>query len=176
VSWMPRASNQSDAKPQCFFVGRFCLSIVSLLYSSGCDLSPATESMTKTEIDWKPIEIDVGVIFNERTSYICIPVSWLGEENGADIVDVTSSCECIRPTLVRYKAIGGETTAGVQCEFIPDDHTDAAIDQSMALAISITCHFSDGTNQVITINFVSTQVAFTRTPQKGSTIERGVQR
>ena len=174
---MPRASNQPDAKRRCSFVGRFWLSLVSILFSPGCDLSPATESITKTENDSKPIEIDVGVVFNDRTSYICIPVSWLDQEDRADIVDVTSSCDCIRPTLVRYKANGGETATGVQCEFIPDDRADAAIGQSIALAIAITCHYSDGTNQAITISFLSSQVACSpERPKIGPQLNAGVQR
>lgn len=57
----------------CSLTLAICLGIGSLLFSAGCDVSNATPEVGQTEVVSANLEIDAGVIFADRASYLCLP-------------------------------------------------------------------------------------------------------
>ena len=130
------------------------LGIVSLLFSSECEVSNATPSVGKTELDPGHIEIDAGVIFGDRSSYLCIPLSRFGIASSANIEAIASSCECVKPSLVRYSESSTTVADGLLFEFAADEHTPDEATQPMHLAVGIDLRLVTGDTQTVTVNFL----------------------
>ena len=90
------------------------IGIGSLMLSSGCGVSNGITSVAKTEVAPAPMEIDAGVIFSDRASYLCLPLSRFGMSSSDDIETIVSSCEYVKPSLVRYSGSFTTTIDGVR--------------------------------------------------------------
>ena len=145
VSATPRRSSL----PIAIFLG-----IASLLFSSGCGVSNATSSVGKTEVDAAALEIDAGVIFSDRSSYLCIPPSRFGLSCSDDIETIVSSCECVKPSLVRYSDSLTTTADGVLFEFIPDGVYRETTPQPIHLAVEVKLTMVGGLTRTVTVNFL----------------------
>lgn len=154
VSGTVLAAGVSGTQQHCSRSIAIFLGIASLLFSSGCGVSNATSSVGKTEVDAAALEIDAGVIFSDRSSYLCIPLSRFGLSSSDDIETIVSSCECVKPSLVRYSDSSTTTADGVLFEFIPDEASPDMTPQPMHLAVEVKLTMVGGLTRTVTVNFL----------------------
>ena len=70
----------------------------------GCDTrdgavsSRSHDSYSKSSVS----TVDAGVVFTDRTGYLCFPLERFGLERADEDLSVASTCDCIRPQLVEY--------------------------------------------------------------------------
>jgi len=132
------------------------IGIGSLMLSSGCGVSNGITSVAKTEVAPAPMEIDAGVIFSDRASYLCLPLSRFGRSSSDDIETIVSSCECVKPSLVRYSDSSTTTVDGVLFEFIPDEAFPDTAAEPMRLGVVTTFTLVGGDIETVTVNFLHT--------------------
>jgi len=152
------AAGVTGAQRRCSLAIGVFLGIVGLLFSSGCETPNATPSVGKSEIDSSHVEIDAGVIFSDRASYLCIPVSRFGLSNSDDIETIVSSCECVKPSLVRYSDSSTSAADGVLFEFTSDEASPDTTPQPMGLGVLVTCFMVGGETHIATVNFLHTRI------------------
>jgi len=133
------------------------LAIATPLFSSGCGVSSATPAVGKSEVTPASLEIDAGVIFADRASYLCLPLSRFGISSSDDIQTIVSSCECVIPSLVRYSDGATTTVDGVLFEFIPSEATLDAKPQSVQLGVVVTFTTVSGENRTVTVTLLHTR-------------------
>ena len=104
------------------------------------------------------IEIDAGVIFGDRSGYLCIPLSRLGISSSESIEAIASSCECVKSSLVRYSESSTTTADGVLLDFTPDELPDDTTPQSTPLGVVVTFSIVGGGTQAVTLNFLHTRI------------------
>lgn len=130
------------------------LGIGSVCFSSGCEVSDATPSVGKTAVDAATREIDAGVIFCDRSSYLCIPLSRFGPSSSQDIESLVSSCECVKPSLVRYSDSSITTADGPVFGFIADETFPDTTPQPVRLAVEVLLTMVGGEVPTVTVNFL----------------------
>lgn len=135
------------------------LSITSLFFSSGCDVSDGAPSVEKIEVAAAESEIDAGVIFRDRSSYLCVPLSRFGISSSENIELIVSSCECVKPSLVTYADITGTMAVGALFEFISEEASSDTGLQPLALGIVVTYTMNDGEIFTIHVNMLLTTTA-----------------
>ena len=128
--------------------------IASLLFSSGCEVSNATSLVGKTEAGPAHTEIDAGVIFGDRSSYLCIPLSRFGIASSGEIEALDSSCECVKPMLVHYSDTAATVADGLLLEFVAEDHASDSTPQPMHLAVDVKWTLFSGKSRTVTVNFL----------------------
>ena len=138
------------------FIAAILLAIASPLFSSGCGVSSATPAVGKSEVTPANLEIDAGVIFSDRASYLCLPLSRFGLSSSDDIETIVSSCECVKPSLVRYSDSSTTTVDGVLFEFIPDEAFPDTAAEPMRLGVVTTFTLVGGDIETVTVNFLHT--------------------
>jgi len=156
VSGRALAADVFASQRDCSAAVAIFVSIASVLILFGCNVSTATTATTaETNDDVEPaaLEIDAGVIFRDRASYLCVPLSRFGLSNSDNIKTIASTCEGVKPSLVRYFGTGAAAVDGVLFEFVSDGK--AAEPLLLGLAIVIT--MDDGETRTITVSFLETQ-------------------
>ncbi len=136
------------------------LGIANLLCSSGCGVSSATPSVDKTDVAPANLEIDAGVIFGDRLSYLCLPLSQFGLASSDDVETIHSSSESVRAPLVCYSDSSASTVDGVLFEFIPDEASPNTIPQPVRRSAAVKLAMVSGETRTVTVNFLS--AAFVR--------------
>ncbi len=131
------------------------LGIASVLFSSGCGVSNATPSVEETEVVAAPLEIDAGVIFSDRASYLCIPLSRFGLSGSEKIATIVSSCECVKPSLVRYSDSLTTTADGVLFEFDSEEASSDETPRPIQLGVIVTLTTHRGETRTVTVNIIS---------------------
>jgi len=119
------------------------------LDSPHADANPKEESRKSSSV------LDVGVLFANESSYLCFPLEKLGIEVGKEIVSITSSCECVRPSVVRYLQRTGADGVAIRLDFIEDSKTRDKVDP-ISLAVVITVKFASRAEQSVTMQFLHT--------------------
>ena len=94
------------------------------------------------------------MIFADRSSYLCIPLSRFGLSSSENIKTIASSCECVKPSLVRYSDSSTTTADGVLFEFIPDEASPDAAAEPMRLGVVTTFTMVSGEARTVTVNFL----------------------
>ena len=105
------------------------------------------------------LEIDAGVILSDRASYLSLPLSRFGLSSPQSIESISSSCECLKPSLVRYADSSATTADGVLLEFIPDKPFDDTTPQPTGLGVVITFSMSGGETRTATVSFLHTRLS-----------------
>lgn len=132
------------------------LSIASVSSFSGCGVSAATTAEVKADGVPEALEIDAGVIFSDRANYLCMPLSRMGLSCSHKIKTLTSSCECVKPSVVQYLDSLSTTADGVLIEFVPDETTRGVAPQAVQLGIVLTLTLMSGETREFTVNFLHT--------------------
>ncbi len=103
--------------------------------------------------------INAGVVIADREGYLCLPLQRVGLEAEATIVSLSSSCECIRPCLVKYKVPGNSTQQGIVLEFVAEPtEGDASTTENSAadLSVIIETTLADGVKHCFTVDLLHT--------------------
>ena len=130
------------------------LGMTGLLISSGCEVSTAKPSVAKTDLDPAHVQIDAGVVFSDRASYLCFPLSRFGISRAENIEAVDSSCDCLKPSIVRYPNTSATVADGLLFEFPIDYHTPNEASQPMHLGVEVNLRLVTGNTLTVTVNFL----------------------
>ena len=116
-------------------------------FSTGCEAPSATPSIGKIPVDAPAYEIDAGIIFSDRQSYLVLPISRFGLSSSEVVKSIVSSCECVKPSLVRYSDSSTTIADGVLLEFIPDESiSNPAPPMRLAVEVKLTMFGADPRN------------------------------
>jgi hypothetical protein len=136
--------------------------IGSLAFSSGCDVSTATRFVDNSQLDQGHVEIDAGVVFSGRPNYLCIPLSRCGDFGSEEIDSISSSCGCVKPSLVRYAETPTSIADGLLLEINPDEAPSEGTPPPMQLGVEVRLFMVDGKTRRVTVIFVETQICRTK--------------
>ncbi len=98
---------------------------------------------------------DAGVLFANEASYVCLPLEKFGIDPAQEIVSVKSSCECVRPSVVRYLQLQSQEGFALRLDFIGDSKGQDEM-SPISLAVEIQFEFADGAKQSASIQFLHT--------------------
>jgi len=115
-------------------------------------VSNATPSVEKADINVAPLEIDAGVIFSDRSNYLCIPLDRFGLASADNIETIVSSCECVKPGLVRYSDSSTTAAVGVLFEFVSEEASSDSTPQLMQLGVVVTLTMKSGDIHTVIVN------------------------
>ncbi len=153
-------SSHAQALKQQFSLLAFVVAIMSVGLGCGSPVkwfldSPHASANPKAESRKSSSVLDVGVLFANEGSYVCFPLEKLGIEAGREIVSITSSCECVRPSVVHYLQQSGVDGVAMRLDFIEDSKSRDKVDP-IPLAVVITVQCASRAVQSVTIQFLHT--------------------
>ena len=126
-----------------------------MLFScAGCGLPETTASDPQIQQVSDRCEIDAGVVFCDRTTSFCLPLSRIGIASSGEIESLDSSCECVKPTLVRYSDMSATVADGLMLEFVTEDHASGSVPEPMHLAVDVKLKLFGGKSRTVTVNFL----------------------
>lgn len=99
---------------------------------------------------------DAGVLFANEASYLCLPLQKLGIDPAHEILSVKSSCECVRPSMVRFLQRRSQKGFALRLDFVEDTKGQKEETSPSSLAVEIKLQFASGTEQSVTIQFLHT--------------------
>lgn len=142
----------------------FALIILVMSSCSGCGLTETTASDSQIRPAGGDCEVDAGVVFAGCPSYFCVPLSRLGLTSSDEVESINSSCECIKPSLVRYAATSTSVVDGLRLEFVAEDLSENPTPESMHLAVVVTLKLIAGKSKNVTVNFLCAPILGQREP------------
>ncbi len=98
---------------------------------------------------------DAGILFANETNYVCIPFGGLSIDPTQEITSIKSSCECVRPSVVRYVQRQSQEGVALRLDFV-DDSKGPDETSPQSLAVEIQFEFASGAKQFVTIQFLLT--------------------
>ena len=102
-----------------------------------------------------PLVIDAGVVIADRGGYLCLPLDRFSLKRDDHPIAVTSSCECVQPSLVTYATPGGSRQLAVLLEFAADPSA-ARLEERQQLRIAIAVLRKGEPNCNFSINLLRT--------------------
>jgi len=102
-------------------------------------------------------QIDGGVIFADEASYLCFPLDRFGVASAELFDHLESSCQCVRPSLVRYVGPSGQTIDGLRFDFVHDAAVRESVTNPSSLAVEVRLSLTDSDVRVITVQFLQTK-------------------
>ncbi len=96
---------------------RFSIAIVVCSVFTACGCSSAIQISDSGK---SSIVFDAGILFENEASYVCIPLEKLSIDSAQEIVSIESSCECVRPSVVRYHDRPSQEGVALRLDFIKD--------------------------------------------------------
>ncbi len=103
------------------------------------------------------LSIDAGVIEASQPNYSCLPLRTLGISRASCVKSVDSSCECVRPSLVRYTDESGTWEDALRLDFISDVMStlpEQPTPISSRLSVIIKLKLGDSRTTVVRVNYV----------------------
>lgn len=88
--------------------------------------------------------IDAGIVFADRSGYFCIPIETLGLTPTEDIQGVTSSCNCILPSIVIFNNDQGQKCLALLLKYSPDSTAGSIGTKAVRLSVILTLNLKDG--------------------------------
>jgi len=142
--------------------GFFRSAVVGLIVASGgCDslaaLSVDATVPIASQSGRTAKNFDAGVLFANEASYLCIPLERLGIGSAQEILSIKSSCECVRPSAVRYVRQISQDGVALRLDFVKDSQAQDNMDP-VSLAVTIKLQLASGIEQSVTIQFLHTTV------------------
>jgi hypothetical protein len=106
------------------------------------------------------IVLDSGVVFANEACYVCFPLSRLGISQASRVRRIISSCECVRPSLVRYHDHLRQEMDALRLDFVPEGKGTANSGhvpyQSSLLSVEVRLELASGDERKVTVNFLQT--------------------
>ena len=106
---------------------------------------------------------DAGVLFANEASYVCLPLEKLGIDPSQVIVSIKSSCECVRPSVVRFLQRRSQEGVALRLDFVEDTQGQKDETSPSSLAVEIKFQFASGSEHSVTIQFLHTTQTGTAT-------------
>ena len=120
-----------------------------VLAASGCvqhSLS-APVRLATAKRSAEEVTVEAGIVLGDRAGYLCLPFAELGLDEGAEVVGLESSCECVIPSLVDYAELDGQRRPAVLLEFVkgPDAYsTDPSEPRAARLGVIVEATLAGG--------------------------------
>lgn len=141
-----------------------CCALLMMSFNGGCYTSSGSTTLFDSEgLSSAPVHSEVtvvnaGVVLGDKESYLCIPVSSF-QQNSVDVaVSAKSSCDCIRPELIKYKSSSGGMEDGLMVTFLKEqDVLSDAQFRPASLGVGIVVEFRSGKERTVRIDFLSTK-------------------
>ncbi len=138
------------------------VSVASILlaFQTGC--GPIADASGKTFSDFSSIDqekdstqlIDVGLIFADEASYLCVPLSRFGIASSHEVLSVQSSCACLRPSIVHYHESTNNISRALRIDFVQETRSANSNFVPASLAVEITMRLSGGECVLARIRFL----------------------
>jgi hypothetical protein len=138
---------------------------------AGCEdaLPAGTARLVVVEPSTTRTEIDAGIVFADRENYLCLSFERLGLAEGEVVTSVSSSCECIQPSVVSYRGTQERLAHAVQLRFVKENSkntqqpelisSDFAASTPVNLGVLIDVKLADGSDKQFTVNLLHTSLA-----------------
>ena len=142
----------------------FCCIVVGLIFAAeGCS-SPvgfsadATHDSAGSLTDSRKLStaFDAGDLFANEASYLCIPLQKLGIDPSQEIVSIKSSCECVRPSVIRFLQRRSQERVTFRLDFVEDTQGHADETSPSSLGVEIKLQFASRTEHSVTVQFLHT--------------------
>lgn len=145
----------------------YSLLLVSVVGCTGANASPVSRTAKESRGE-SSLQVDAGIVLADRDGYLCMPLEHFGFEADAKVQDVTSSCECVQPSIVDYVRPNGDIRHAILLQYVRDPEEDdisgAATSQAVTLGVIIDVTFSDGTSRQITVKLLHSSLIRELTP------------
>lgn len=99
-----------------------------------------------------PKRFDAGIVASDRRQFVCWPLVRFDIESGEMIKSISTSCDCVRASVVSFQSTNASQGDGMQFEFVPEES-----DVTSNLAIEIRVDLYNEESLVFTLAF--TQVS-----------------
>lgn len=102
--------------------------------------------------------VDLGIVFNDKSNYLCWPLERIGISKNSKVTSVSTSCECASARIVEYKKGLSESPArAVLIAFEPPAIAKGTTDNTYALlGIVVKLVTDDGVLHQLTVKVVHT--------------------
>ena len=120
-------------------------------------LSRSSTTLRETKSDSEPsvLKVEAGVFFLDQSSYLCIPLSQFGLTNDRTIEAVTSSCECVFPTVIRYQASQGTSKEAIRLDILKERQSSSNA-RPVSLEVEVTVLLDNQEKRAIVLTFLHT--------------------
>ncbi len=133
-----------------------------LMGLAGCDARTEATPVSPT-MPPHVASFDAGVVLAGRTGYLCVPLIQVGLRSDAQVVSVSSSCECLRPQLIEYAVSSTSHAPAILLEYAgeiaPEDFEGDKVRTTCRLGVVIELVLSDGDLHEFTVNLLHTSIA-----------------
>jgi hypothetical protein len=125
--------------------------------SSGCFNAHESESTSDCTTACDRFVVNAGIIFDRDQSYFCIPVERIHPQL-SEAESWSSSCDCVRPSIVWFKSPSGQAKPALRIDFVPDTRS---LDQAVvsSLSVEIVAVLPDNRKQIVEVVFLSSTFA-----------------
>jgi hypothetical protein len=104
--------------------------------------------------------IQAGIVLADRPGYTCFSLSDIGLPEGAQVENLQSSCECVKPSLIQYLAADQQSRTGMLLEFVPEapdpavgPGVDAEV-RAARLAVNVDLELAEGQTHRFTVHLL----------------------
>jgi hypothetical protein len=121
------------------------------------DSGNATAPNNVVNVDSRTHQVDACVVFWNRASYHCVPLSRFQITGDQNPIAVSTSCKCLTATIVSYQLDSTDTARAVLLEFEPSIRT-AIPENPSSLAVTVKVALSSGEARELSVNFLHTRL------------------
>jgi hypothetical protein len=126
-------------------------STASITDSRNSTVAPVSESATTK------LEKDLGVIFIDEASYVAFPLADLGLDSDGEIANLSSSCECVVPSVCDVQKSSRLTDRVLRLDFrIETQPSEIEAFHPQNLGVIINVQYASGAKQSVTFLMLHT--------------------
>jgi len=133
----------------------FLISLVGCFQISNGENSPSTNDVVKLSSASR--EFDAGLVFLDRSNYLCVPLSRFQISGDQNPTVVSTSCNCVNASVVSYQLDTTAVGRAVLLEFEPTFEL-ASLENPSSLSVTVKLALSTGEARVLTVNFLHTRL------------------
>jgi hypothetical protein len=136
-----------------------------LAASLGCEPMRSSASVAPSLPAANHFVFDVGVVLDGQLGYFCIPFERLDLDPKCEVLSISSSCDCLIPSVVEIRLYGDKSGRAVLIVY-EDKHLSGQEDMSAkfdfvpaSLAVEVEVRVDDGSIRQLVINMLHSQLA-----------------
>ena len=133
----------------------FALLVTMVPFLIGCQ-GPVDVSeqvlISKKAIQKKQRRIDLGIIFANEANYACFSLEKLGIHTNGEIVELTSSCRCVEPSIFRCEQ-GSQMRNLIRFDFAKELKADNGREEA-SLSVKVDFKFANGDTESVFLDFL----------------------
>ena len=126
-------------------------STASITDSQNSTVAPVSESATTKR------EIDFGVIFVDEASYVAFPLADLGLDSDEEIANLSSSCECVVPSVCDVQKSSQSTDRVLRFDFRKETQpSESEAFHPQNLGVIVNVQYASGATKSVTFLMLHT--------------------